>query len=387
VAEKIFIKSEDKFEKITLETFSEEKPLKKIIIDHPELLPFSEIRKDLEFFPISSEMKTNHGPLDILGIDQYGGIYIVETKLYKNRDVRKIMAQAFDYSGGLSTFREDFELFKYRIQMANQGEANRNTILENKSLEDLLENIPTDNDIIKNIEENFKKCNFSYILVLDNVEEQLKDDIKLFNEKDDNPMFAVKISKFIPKGTEKEIVISTIFGTESRDLTTSSSNYSKWITDGESVFFKNLDSNTNILDAEKNTVTEFISEVKKLLGDKPNDSENYIGYYNWGSGSTPRFSAKFYQIGHSKNWSTNGTFTIQDDGSLVFLYPNRNKESAQKFAVKFNEELRKIPEAKKILELIDDGTRRPRWEVHDWVSCKDELVKIIRKVCQPVKDD
>lgn len=131
--------------------------------------------------------------------------------------------------------------------------------------------------------------------------------------------------------------------------------------------------------------TEFISEVKKLLGDKPNDSENYIGYYDWGGGSTPRFFARFYQIGHSKNWNTAGTFSIQDDGSLVFLYPNRTAKKSQEFAIKFNEEIRKIPDSKKILEQIDKGSRKPQWEASDWTLCKDDLMEMIRKVCQPVE--
>ena len=234
VVEKIFIKSGDKFNEVDLKIFSKEKPLKKIIIDHPELLPISEISQSPEFFPISSEMETNHGPLDILGIDQYGGIYIIETKLYKNPDRRKIMAQAWDYSGGLSTFKNDFELFKDKIKAANRGEINKNTVLENKSLEELLENIPTDeDDILSNIKKNFEECEFSHILVLDNVEEQLKDNIKLYNQKNDNSMYVVTISNFIPEGTGKEIVISSIFGTESAKSPKSRRNYSKWINEGE----------------------------------------------------------------------------------------------------------------------------------------------------------
>jgi len=386
MVEKIFIKSGEGYQEIPLNVFSKEKPLEKIIIDHPELLPIGEISENLELYPISSELETNHGRLDILGIDGEGGLYIIETKLYKNTSgVRKIMAQALDYSGGLSTFRNDFELFKKKIQNANQGETSKDTILENKTLEDLLKDIPTDeDDIISNIRKNFEKCEFSHILVLDKADQQLKDNIKLYNEKNSNPMYVVTISNFIPEGTEKEIVISSIFGTETARPRKSKTNYYTWIKEGEEVFFKNLKSNMDISDAEKNTVKEFIADLKMLLGDKPNSS-NYIGYYDWGGGSeSPRFFAKFYQLGYSKNWNVSATFNIDEDGAIRFRYPNRSTKDAQEFAVKFNEELRKVSGAKKILEQIDAGARKPRWEVKDWVACKNEFMEVIRKVCQPI---
>ncbi len=388
MVEKIFIKSGENYDPIPLKVFSLEKPLKKIIIEHPELIPISEISQNLELYPISSELETNHGPLDILGVDGKGQLYIIETKLYKNKSgVRKLMAQAWDYSGGLSTFRNDFELFEQKIKRANQGEEVKDTILENKALEDLLKNIETEeDDIVSKIKKNFNECNFSHILVLDRADEQLKDNIKLYNEKNTNPMYVVTISNFILEGTEKEIVISSIFGTESAIPSKSQRNYNRWINEGEEVFFKNLNSNKDVSVPEKNTVKEFIADLKILLGDEPNSDSNYIGYYDWGEGSeTPRFFAHFYQIGYSKNWNAAATFNIDEDGSLRFRYPNRSTKNAQEFAEKFNEELRNIPCAKKILEKIDSGYRKPLWEVKDWVLCKDEFMKVIRKVCQPVE--
>jgi hypothetical protein len=44
---------------------------------------------------------TNSGPIDALGINKDGEIYIIETKLYKNPDKRLVVAQVLDYGASL----------------------------------------------------------------------------------------------------------------------------------------------------------------------------------------------------------------------------------------------------------------------------------------------
>ena len=47
-----------------------------------------EIDEDIRVLILMREFPTNSGPIDALGVDANGNIYIVETKLYKNPDKR-----------------------------------------------------------------------------------------------------------------------------------------------------------------------------------------------------------------------------------------------------------------------------------------------------------
>ena len=123
----------------------------------------------------------------------------------------------------------------------------------------------------------------------------MKDNIKLWNEQNsNNPMYAITISNFVPEGTGKEIIVSSIFGTESAKAPESRQKYERWLYEGEDVFFQTLNSNTNVSETENNTVRIFIDDLKKLLGNEPNSSETDMGYYQFtASAARSRFIGVF----------------------------------------------------------------------------------------------
>lgn len=71
------------------------------IQENPEALPVYEIREDIRLFIIAREFPTKSGPIDALGIDKDGEVYIIETKLYKNPDKRLVVAQVLDYGAAV----------------------------------------------------------------------------------------------------------------------------------------------------------------------------------------------------------------------------------------------------------------------------------------------
>ncbi len=94
-----------------------EQDLQELIRSNPDLLPTDEIKEDVEFFILDKETPTRSGPIDLLGVDSDGEIYIVETKLFKNPDKRKVLAQVLDYGAALWSSYQDPEAF---LQMLSQ---------------------------------------------------------------------------------------------------------------------------------------------------------------------------------------------------------------------------------------------------------------------------
>ena len=97
--------------KVEKSSFDKEGYLQKYIYDNPESIPLYEIKEDIRLLILAREFPTNSGPIDAIGIDKYGELYIIETKLYANADKRKVIAQSLDYGAALWKHSNDFSEF------------------------------------------------------------------------------------------------------------------------------------------------------------------------------------------------------------------------------------------------------------------------------------
>lgn len=98
-------------QKVEKSEFNQEDFLQEYIYNNPESLPLYEIDENTRLLIISREFPTTSGPIDAIGFDADGEIYIIETKLYKNPDKRKVVAQILDYGAALSFGYSDFSEF------------------------------------------------------------------------------------------------------------------------------------------------------------------------------------------------------------------------------------------------------------------------------------
>ena len=155
-------KDGEKFENIEKTDFKLEKKLQKLILDDQIMkkikLGFEE---DTTLVTLSRELESGSGPIDVLAIDEDGGIYIIETKLHDNHDRRKILAQIMDYAGAMWNRFRDFKKFEEELERWNLRSKD-NEILSGKSLSQIISNSTlgfTDkedtDDIIRNMKENF----------------------------------------------------------------------------------------------------------------------------------------------------------------------------------------------------------------------------------------
>jgi hypothetical protein len=78
--------------------------LQTILFGHPETLPITEIDPHVgTLVPICMELETGAGPADILYVTRTGQLVLVETKLWRNAEARRVVvAQILDYAKELS---------------------------------------------------------------------------------------------------------------------------------------------------------------------------------------------------------------------------------------------------------------------------------------------
>ena len=97
----IISKDGKKAQKIERSVIDKEDYLQKYIYKNPEAIPIYNIKEDINVCVLKREYPTASGPIDALGVDKDGEIYIIETKLYKNPDKRLVVAQVLDYGASL----------------------------------------------------------------------------------------------------------------------------------------------------------------------------------------------------------------------------------------------------------------------------------------------
>jgi len=298
--------------KIDRSEFEKEGYLQNYIHENPESIPVYEIEEDKRLFVVAREFSTESGPIDALALDKDGDIYVVETKLYKNPDKRTVVAQALDY--GASLWRHsDYNEFINRV----------NTEINSKfktSFEEKTKDFFGMDDeqvvlMLEAIRSNLQQGNIKFVILMDAIEDRLKDLIVYINQNSQFDIYAVQMEYY--KFEKYEIMIPKLFGVEVKKSITNNSTNSprgKW------------------------DESSFINQTRKLLGE---DSKKMLEMYNLFKNNSEKI-----------NWGTGvnfGSFSpiinkIDNTISPFTLYSNG------KFEVKFNwilgktkkEEIKKI---------------------------------------------
>jgi hypothetical protein len=217
----IIVSKNGRYAKKVLKTdIVKEDYLQKYIQDNPETIPIYEIDEDKRLLVVSREFPTNSGPLDALAIDQSGDIYIVETKLYRNPDKRKVVAQVIDYGASLWKQSINFDDFKETIEEEIKKKFSltfEEKVKEYYALED--EDATT---LFDNLAENLEEGRFKFVILMDHMEDRLKDLVQYVNENSKFDIYPVELEFY--KYDEYEIMIPKLFGTEvKKNLTTTRS--------------------------------------------------------------------------------------------------------------------------------------------------------------------
>lgn len=96
-----------------------EKWLQESLFKHPEVLPCSEIDPAFRVLvPVCRELNTPAGPLDVLYVTPWGDIAVVETKLWRNAEARRVVvAQVMDYAKEMVKW--SYDELEAKVRQAN----------------------------------------------------------------------------------------------------------------------------------------------------------------------------------------------------------------------------------------------------------------------------
>lgn len=225
--------------KIDSASFGLEDKLQQYIYDNPESVPVYDIREDIRLLILAREFPTNSGPIDTLGVDQDGTIYIIETKLYKNPDKRLVIAQALDYGASMWRHATDFDDFSISVESKVQqqfGVGLQSKLQDFFTLDD-----EASTALLQNVRTNLSTGKFKFVVLMDQLHDRLKDLIVFINQNSQFDVYAVELDYY--KHDRFEIIIPKLYGAEvKKDVTSTHSRKNgtalNWTSTNEADFLK-----------------------------------------------------------------------------------------------------------------------------------------------------
>ena len=341
--------------KIDQSNFDKEDRLQQYIHENPESIPIYELNEDKRLFVVQREFPTNSGPIDALAIDQDGDIYIVETKLFKNPDKRTVVAQALDYGAALWKHSGSFSSFLEILN--NTCQLTFSMSLEKKVMDFFKFNEDQATLLFDNMEHNLDKGNLKFVILMDSLDERLKDLIVYVNQNSQFDIYAVQIEYY--KFEDYEIMIPKLYGGEVKKNIGSGSISNRQVR-GENGTIEYFKQN---LDQDELKIFLQIHEFCKLHGAK----------INYGTGNYASFSPVF------RNIDGRSLFTISADKErrMSINFEWISDDAAQKI----HKELSKIGFSfpKDYLNI------KPSILFNDWKDIVNEFLEVIDSVLKSVK--
>jgi len=146
----------------------DESYIQELIFNYPTLLPFSEIDESYNpAFSICTELNTPVGPLDLLLATPSGELVIVETKLWKNPEARRVVvAQILDYAKELSKWSYEDLQREVSRRLKTSGNALYQIVCKHDSPY-LLE----ESDFVDAVSRNLRMGKFLLLIVGDGIRE------------------------------------------------------------------------------------------------------------------------------------------------------------------------------------------------------------------------
>lgn len=206
----IISESGSKAVKVDKSTFAKEDHLQQYIYDNPESIPLYDIKEDIRLLILAREFPTNSGPIDAIGVDQYGELYIVETKLFKNPDKRTVISQALDYGAALWKHANDFNEFMSTLNLQAERVFRQSV---SQKIEEFFGLSKTEvEQTIQKMQSNLNDGVFHFVVLMDQLDDRLKDLILYVNQNSQFDIYAVELEYY--KHESFEIIIPRIFGAE-----------------------------------------------------------------------------------------------------------------------------------------------------------------------------
>jgi hypothetical protein len=175
--------------------YSGEAHLQNILYNDPDVIPLEDVYADGESVPIKLMLKEvgleGSGSVDLLGVDEIGNIFIIETKLAKNPEAkREVIGQVLEYAAFLQGKEVDWldEITKKKKQLtiAQHFEGEPNWDRES---------------FMQRLHDNLKSGTFKLFIVVDETNVALQKTINRMKERGEE-IYALELRYFNKNGTE-----------------------------------------------------------------------------------------------------------------------------------------------------------------------------------------
>lgn len=330
--------------------------LQEYISENPESLPLDDYKEDLQLLILDREFPTPSGPIDALGVDQDGEIYVIETKLYKNPDKRRVLAQVIDYGAAMWREYEDPAEFVRKVEAAVTDRYG-NTLREK-----VQESFPVDEseveDLLQDLRDNVSEGNFRFVVLMDQLQDRLKDLITYMNANSRFDVFGVELEFYRHDGLH--ILLPNLYGAEVKKNVGESTSSARRTWSEESFFD----------DAEDRLDGSDVANISRLY----EWSTEHADQVSWGTGAKRgSFNPKFNHV------SNRSVFSVFSNGELQLNFgwltkPEHSQQYAEKLRLTLDEEMEDISVPQ------DLDRNYPSVAVEDWAPRVDELIEVFEEV-------
>lgn len=292
-----------------------EAELQDLLVESPSLIPIDEIREGASqlVFAVKEFGLPGSGNTDVLAFSPGGDVAIIECKLATNPESkRKVIGQILEYAAYL--WGTTYEEVNARIQRS-----------KGKNLSELVEEFVeeewNEEGFRKGVEHSLKSGSFILIIVVDEINEELRRIIRYVNECSSTAfsLHALELKKFRAEGIE--ILVPHLYGVSTTP--TAGTGRKKWT---EEEFFKVLN---ETVETEVVNVIKDLYEWARKTADK----------VSFGTG-TETGSFIFYSLKGSKFISVFAVFT---NGKLQLSYGWLVDQVGRETVQEFHRRLQEIP--------------------------------------------
>lgn len=198
--------------KLEPQSFPDEAALQAYLAANPQAIPVSNADDPPQLHVLGREFPTLSGPIDILATDENGAAYIVETKLYKNPDKRRVLAQVLDYGAALWAD----ELPTDRLLMTLRERTTRFDLPD--PVDALATFLASDADTAERhlgkVRDALIQGRFTAVILMDELGDRLQDLVLFINENSRFRVLAVELDYY--RHGDIELVTPRLFGAEVR---------------------------------------------------------------------------------------------------------------------------------------------------------------------------
>lgn len=210
---KILVETGGRIDELPHEAFEDEAKLQRLLEQHPGLvLAGTSDGEDRSIWAIGYEVPVPAGAIDLLLLDSTGHVWVVETKLAKNPEVRKqVVGQVLAYAADVATWgREDLEHHADGYLGAQTPPTTLRDLLASREVEGAPVGPQAADELIDLAIERLRKGDLTALIVVDELNTVLRRLVEFVNTSARFTLLALKIETVNHAGDR--LFIPTVVG-------------------------------------------------------------------------------------------------------------------------------------------------------------------------------